>query len=131
MFNYQDTVQFEDVDSYGIAHHTKIIAYLERARVHFIISKGIDINNISYGVVLTNLNINFKRPLLMLDKFDVEVRIKKLENVRFEWFYKIIKDNKVVIEATIEQVVIDLDSKKVIQMPDEFTDILESILIKS
>jgi acyl-CoA thioester hydrolase len=129
MFKYPVTVEFEDVDSYGIAHHTKLIAYLERARVHFITSSKFDINSLPYGIVLVNMNIEFKIALTMLDKVDVELRVKKIENVRFEWDYKIIKEGKTAVKATIQQVTIDLATKRVIPIPDEFKALLSTILI--
>ena len=131
MYNYPITVEFEDVDSYGIAHHTKIIAYLERARVHFLTDSKVDINSIPYGIVLINLNIQFKLPLIMVEKIDVELRVKKIENVRFEWDYIIKKQGKTAVTATIEQVVIDLSTKKIIPIPDEFRRLLDKIHIKN
>ena len=130
MYNFPVTVEFEDVDSYGIAHHTKIIAYLERARVHFFEDNKLDINSISYGLVLTNMNIQFKRPLLMMDRINVELQVNKIDRIRFEWNYTIKKDDKVAVKASIEQVIIDVSSKKIIAIPDEIKRLLESILIK-
>ena len=130
MYNFPVTIEFEDVDSYGIAHHTKIIAYLERARVHFFEENKLDINSISFGLVLTNMNIQFKRPLLMLDRVNVELRVNKIDKIRFEWDYTIKKEDKIAVKASIEQVIIDVASKKIIPIPDEIKSILESILIK-
>lgn len=127
MYEMPVTVEFEDIDSYNIAHHTKIIAYLERARVHFFADNGIDLNNLEHGVVLVNLNIRFKRPLLILDNVKVELRVKEIEKIRFIWDYKIIKDKKVAVSAEIEQVVIDKKSKKIIPIPEKLKVLLEKI----
>ena len=129
MYNYNETVEFEDVDSYGIAHHTKIISYLERARVHFFLENGIDIKSFEYGLVLTGMNIQFKRPLFMMDNFIVQVSVIKLEKYRFVWEYKIIKSDKICITANIEQVIIDLATKKIVQIPDSVKTLLLKIFI--
>ncbi|MCK4797468.1 MAG: acyl-CoA thioesterase [Spirochaetes bacterium] len=131
MYSYPVNVEFEDVDTYGIAHHTKIIAYLERARVHFIADNNIDLNSLSYGIVLTNMNIKFKLPLLMLEKINIELRVKKIDKFKFEWDYIIKKEGKVVIRANIEQVVIDIATKKIIIIPSEMRKVLETILIET
>ncbi len=34
-FSIPITVEFEDADSYKIAHHAKLVSYLERARVRY------------------------------------------------------------------------------------------------
>jgi YbgC/YbaW family acyl-CoA thioester hydrolase len=129
MYNYPETVEFEDIDSYGIAHHAKIITYLERARVHFFLDNEIDVKSIDFGLVLVNLNVQFKQPLLLMDKIDIQVTVIKIEKYRFEWEYKIIKNNKICIIANVEQVLIDLKTKKIIQIPDSFKKLLSKILI--
>ena len=35
MYSYPVTVEYEDVDSYDIVHHPKVLYYFERARVRF------------------------------------------------------------------------------------------------
>jgi YbgC/YbaW family acyl-CoA thioester hydrolase len=129
MYIYQETVEFEDVDSYNIAHHTKIIAYLERARVHFFIDNGIDILSLEYGPVITKLNIQFKLPLIMLEKINILVKIIKLDKIRFEWKYTIKKEDKTAVIATMEQVLINKANKKLIPIPEEIKKILKTIKI--
>ena len=127
MYTFKETVEFEDIDSYNIAHHTKIIAYLERARVHFFIDNNIDILSLEYGLVITKLNIQFKHPLLMLDKINILVEIKKLEKIKFEWEYTIKKEDKIAAIANIEQVIINKKTKKIIAIPEEIKQLLEII----
>jgi len=50
-YTFQVTVEFEDVDSYKIAHHTRLIAYLERARVHFLTDLGFDLHPEGLSIV--------------------------------------------------------------------------------
>lgn len=130
MYTYQETVEFEDVDSYNIAHHTKIIAYLERARVHFFTNNNIDILSLQYGPVITKINIQFKLSLLMLDKINIFVKIIKIDKIRFEWEYIIKKKDKIAVIATIEQVLINKTTKKIITIPEEIKQILNTIKIK-
>lgn len=129
MYIYPVSVEFEDIDSYGIAHHTKIIAYLERARVHYFADNKIDINSFKYGLVLRNMNIQFKEPLFMLDKVDVELQVKSIDRLRFEWLYKIKKNGKNAVIAVIEQVVIDTELKKLVQIPESIKALLEKIKV--
>lgn len=129
MYIYPVTVEFEDIDSYNIAHHTKIIAYLERARVHFFNDNNFDLKEIDHGLVLINMNINFKLPLLMLDKVNIELAVAKIDRVKFTWDYTIKKGDKIALKASVEQAVIDINTKKIIEIPQKTRILLESILI--
>jgi YbgC/YbaW family acyl-CoA thioester hydrolase len=129
MYKYNVNVEFEDVDSYGIAHHTKLISYLERARVHFFTDKKFDVRSTPYGLILVDINIQFKIPLLLMDSAEVQLKVKRIDRVRFQWDYKIIKDGKIAVQAEITQVVIEIQSKKLIPIPSDLREILETILI--
>jgi acyl-CoA thioester hydrolase len=128
MYIYNETVEFEDVDSYGIAHHTKIIAYFERARVHFFLENGFNINAFKYGLVLTKLSTEFKIPLLMMDKIEIKVTISRLEKFRFAWEYEIYKEDKLCVKAEIEQVMINTETKRLTPIPDEVKVLFSKIL---
>ena len=58
-YTFPVTVEFEDVDSYRIAHHTKVIAFLERARVHMLADMGLDLSPGKTHMVLYNLSIRY------------------------------------------------------------------------
>lgn len=127
MYEFPVTVEFEDVDSYSIAHHTKIIAYLERARVHFFVENGLDLHKFGYGLVLRNINISFKIPLLMMDNITVQISTKNITKFRFSWEYKIIKDGKPAATADVEQAFIDLSTKRLTPIPEQALAILKKI----
>ena len=57
MYLYKTMVEFEDIDCYGIIHHPKILYYFERARVHFFLDNGIELENFLYGIVVRSINI--------------------------------------------------------------------------
>lgn len=131
MYIYPVTVEFEDVDAYGIANHAKVFSYCERARVHFL-----DENNINagtggkYGIVITDITAKFRQPLLMLDNINIELQVKEIDRIKFEWAYTIRKEGKVAIKLSIQQVVIDQNTKSMIPIPKELNEVLEKILIK-
>jgi YbgC/YbaW family acyl-CoA thioester hydrolase len=127
MYVFPVTVEYEDIDSYQIAHHPKVLYYFERARVHYFFDHNVDLKKLSYGIVIRNLNIQFKIQLQMLDRITVELRTKNIDRFRFEFDYLIKKEGKVTTSATIEMVAIDLGSKKIIPIPDEMKILLENI----
>lgn len=127
MYVYPITVEFEDIDSYGIIHHPKILYYFERARVHFFLDNNVDITNLPFGIVLRNINIQFKRQLYFLDKINIELTAKNIDKYRFDLHYNVKKDNLTANIAAIEMVSIDLATKKLAPIPDEFRKILSTI----
>jgi len=127
MYKYPVVVEFEDVDIYGIVHHTKILAYLERARVHFLEENGLDVKLSKIGLVLVDLKVRFKKPLQVMDRINIEVKVKELERLKFTWDYTIINNGKVSVKAEIEQVCIDLDTMRIMPVPDDLYRILGTL----
>lgn len=118
---YPITVQFEDVDSYKIVHHTKLIAYLERARVHFFRELGYDLFDKTKEMVLYNLNISFKKTAKFLDDLVITTSINAVESFRFTLAYRILRKNELIAKAETDIAFIDAVTKKIIPVPEEFT----------
>ncbi len=131
MYSYPVRVQFEDIDVYNIAHHTKIICYLERARVNFFSDRGFDVRNAPYGLVLRNINIKFRVPLLMLDDIVITLQTKDIGNFKFIFYYEVLKNGVKHASAEIEMAVIDLETKKPKKIPDLMMEMLKSIEIEN
>jgi acyl-CoA thioester hydrolase len=129
MYEYPVTIEFEDIDNYGIVHHPKFLYYCERVRVHFFHDNGIDLKALPYGVVLRNLTVNFKTPLVLLDKIVIGLATKNIDKYRFDFEYFIKKDGKLCASANIEMVTIDLETKRLFKIPDDMLKLLETIKI--
>ncbi len=127
MYIYPVKVQFEDIDAYNIAHHTKIICYLERARVNYFADNGVDLHSIQYGLVLRNISISFKKALLMLEQIDVIVHTKDISKYKFKFAYELMVDGNKRASAEIEMAVIDLISKRPVPIPEEILLLLKKI----
>ncbi|HOV15377.1 MAG TPA: thioesterase family protein [Spirochaetota bacterium] len=127
MYIFPITVEFEDIDSYGIIHHPKVLYYFERARVHFFLDNELDLNAIKFGVVLRSVNIQYKIPLLFMDKIDIEIKSNNIEKFRFDLNYRILKDGKSAVISTIEFCIIDLETKRLIEIPEKIKVLLEKL----
>ena len=128
MYSYKIRVEFEDIDCYGIIHHPKILYYLERTRVHFFMENGVELSGYPYGIVVRNINIQYKSMLLMFDEIDVELRVNNIDKYRFDFDYSIKKEGKTAIIATIQLVVIDKNSKKFTGIPDDMLKLFEKLV---
>lgn len=127
MYLYKIKVEFEDIDAYGIIHHPKILYYLERTRVHFFIDNGIELETFPYGLVVRKVNIEYKSMLLMFDDIDIELKVNNIEKYKFNFDYSIKKQNKKVITANLQLIVIDKNTKKFIPIPDVILKLFEKL----
>lgn len=119
-FQIPVTVEFEDVDSYNIAHHTKMVAYLERARVRFFMSQGYKFGESTIHPVLYNVNMVFKKTVQIMDELMIAVFIDSLEPYRLVLGYKILRRGELVAKATTTIAFIEGQTKKLVPVPGEF-----------
>ena len=87
VFPYQTTVEFEEVDAYGIAHHSRLICYLERARVRFFKDAGIDVGDGAFQLVLVDMNLRFISPARFMEEVLVELSVAELRGASLVWNY--------------------------------------------
>lgn len=120
-------VEFEDVDAYRIAHHTKLIAYLERARVRFFQKYDFDIVTGKYSIVLHKLDIRFANPAKFLDDLTVTVSLKSANESRIKLSYRIHKDKQLIAKAVSELACIDPATRRITLFPDSLLERFELI----
>ena len=83
VFSIPVVVEFEDVDLYKIAHHTKLVSYLERCRVRYFSELGFNLHSHDMVLVLYHLEVNFKRPAFFQDNLRVIEENAFVELVRW------------------------------------------------
>lgn len=124
-YSYPVTVEFEDVDSYKIAHHPRLISYLERARVHFINSLGIDITNGPVAPVVYDIKIRFRKPARLLDRLMVSLKPGKFDGFRLVLEYRIKKNDELLVKATSIIAFCDLNANRLVEAPDAYQSALD------
>jgi len=116
------TVEFEDVDSYKIAHHTKLISYLERCRVRYFSSLGFNLKNPDMILVLYHLEVNFKKPAFFQDELHVTVSVKSYDAFRLVLAYKILRGSDLIARASTGLCFVDPKEKTMIAAPDKYLE---------
>lgn len=117
-FQIPVTVEFEDVDSYNIAHHTKMIAYLERARVRYFVERGYTFKESQIHPVLYHMEMKFKKTVEILDELTVSVAIKSQEPYRLNLVYRIRRQGDLVAKAHTTIAFIHGETKKLVPVPE-------------
>ncbi len=123
------TVEFEDVDSYKIAHHTKLISYLERARVRYFTSTGFDLAAEDMTVVLYHLDMNFKKPAFFQDNLTVSVSLASFDNFRLVLRYKIRRKSDLIARAETGMCFVDPKSNVMIPAPDKYVEKIRALAL--
>jgi len=115
------TVEFEDVDSYRIAHHTKLVAYLERARVRFLAALGFDLQRDDVSIVIYSLDMQFKKTARFLDELAVSVAVESAGAFRLVLGYRITRGDDLIAKATTGLAFVEARTKEPIPVPPEFS----------
>lgn len=122
------TVEFEDVDSYRIAHHTKLVAYLERARLRLLKELGVELYRRDLVPVLYDLKMKFRQPVRLLDQLEVSVFVKDYSEYELVLGYRLRRDGGTIARATTIIAFADLASGNVAPLPQEYLDALGTFL---
>lgn len=115
-------VEFEDVDTYRIAHHTKLIAYLERGRVRFFQKYNFDIAADGYSIVLHKLNVQFSNPAKFQDELKVTVSLKSANPSRIKLNYRIHKGSQLISKASSELACVDSVTHQITPFPESLLE---------
>ncbi len=117
---YSVRVEFEDVDSYKIAHHTKLLAYLERGRTHYFRKNNVDLGDLPFAVLVQKVEMRFIRPASLFDQLHVTARIKQCESYKFIVEQKIYRDARLLVKANVTHALQDFYSLETIPLEDSF-----------
>lgn len=120
-------VRFSEVDSMGILWHGSYVKYLEDGREDF--GKKYNLGYLDtlaegFFVPLTQLNMDFKKPLVYGDKAMVKTTFINAESAKILYKYEIsnAKDNSIVLKADSIQVFLDKDYQLVWNTPEFFIE---------
>lgn len=86
----------------GITHHSNYIRIMEEARIDYLDKLGYGFDKIEAdGVVspVVSVECKYKSPTTFKDIVDVEVRIGSMSELKFEFFYTMRKEGKLVAEG--------------------------------
>lgn len=111
------TVEFEEVDSFRIAHHTKLVAYLERARLRLLASLGVELEGRGPAPVIYELELRFRKPAKLLDQLDVSAWLNDVDDYRVTLGYRIRCEGETILRATSVIAFADLESGALTPVP--------------
>ena len=115
-------VRYSDTDQMKYAYYGVYAKYLEIGRVELLRSIGISykqIEELGFGLPVVNLKINYRRPAFYDDLLTIETTIKKINNIKLIFKYKIYNEQNVLLNtAETTLVFVNLKTGKVCSPPN-------------
>lgn len=120
-------VRFSEVDSMGILWHGSYVKYLEDGREAFgkkYTLGYMDTLREGFFVPLTQLNMDFKKPLVYEDKAIVKTTFINTDAAKILYKYEIrnAKDNSLILRADSVQVFLDKQYQLAWNTPEFYTE---------
>ncbi len=99
MQTYQHEVKYYECDRMGVTHHSNYVRFMEEARVDWLDQLGygfekIEADNVFSPVV--SIQCDYKSPTTFKDIIDIEVKISKMSEMKFEFEYTMQTNGKLV-----------------------------------
>jgi acyl-CoA thioester hydrolase len=108
-------IYYEDTDFSGLVYHANYLKFLERARTEFLRDHGLEQTHLfqdkGLAFVVRHLEIDFHRPARMDDNLIVETRISEARGARLVMDQRLIRDETLLLKATVTLAVIDRTHK--------------------
>ncbi|MDG6773885.1 acyl-CoA thioesterase [Thiomicrorhabdus sp. ZW0627] len=96
MFKYPMRVRDYECDVQRVVNNSVYQNYLEHARHEFLLSKGVDFSALAemeVNLMVTRVEMDFKRPLKPKDDFYVTVEVEKVSRIQYAFVQKIHHEN--------------------------------------
>ena len=110
----QVRVRYAEVDRMGLLHHANYLVYLEQARIDLLRSAGFsykDLEDQGYYLVLTRVEIRYRRPAGFDDLLTIRVRVDRVTGARIDHAYEVRRGSELLSEATTTLACIDKDGR--------------------
>ena len=131
IFTLPVTVEFEDIDSYQIVHNTRLLDYLERARVRFLTGEmGLDLYPEGTGIVVFNLEVRFNRAAVLLDRLEVKVYVTSMDTHRLTLGYRLLRGSEVLARASCGLAFMDRRTGALTAAPDVYRERIAPYIVE-
>lgn len=120
-FSWPIRVYYEDTDSGGVVYHSNYLNFMERARTEWLRALGFEQTALKTELaiifVVHSMSLRFKSPALFNDLLEIKSQRIKLGHGSMEFLQTILRDNQVLLEATVKLACVDAGSFKPVAIP--------------
>ncbi len=114
VFEIPIRVRYFETDAMGVVHHAFYLTYFEEARVEALRRLGASYRTMEdegFFLVITRVELNYKRPAYFEDQLSVRMRIERMTTVRIDHGYQILRDGVVLVEGKTTLACVDREGK--------------------
>jgi acyl-CoA thioester hydrolase len=123
-------VRYGDLDPQGHVNNAKYLTYLEQARVVYFQRLGLwqGESFMDIGVILADVQLAFRKPILFRDRIQVGVKTTRLGNksMTVEQQIEGIETGEIFASATVILVTYDYYQQATIQIPENWRTIIQN-----
>src|SRR5205807_7456236 len=115
-------VRYAETDRMGLLHHANYLVYFEQARTELLRSFGLsyrDLEDRGYLLVLTKVEVRYKRPAFYDDLLTVRTTVAKTTAVRIDHVYEVFRDGTLLAEGSSTLACVDREGR-----PQPLPDVL-------
>jgi acyl-CoA thioester hydrolase len=126
-FSATTRVGFSDTDAQGIVYYGRYLPYFDLARVEYHRNLGLlgmDIGEAGHEFVMRACTIEYFAPAVFDDVIEVHVRLARIGRTSAAWEFAAYRsrDDVLVVTATQTLVLVDLDERKAVPIPNVYRD---------
>lgn len=120
-------IYYGDTDAGGVVYYANYLKYFEIGRTEILKDNGIEYADMEKkGIIapVVNVNCDYKGSAKYNDDIIIITSIEKLGNSSITFNYKILRkyDEKVLVEGSTVNVLVDIKTKKPIPIPDSMKE---------
>ncbi len=127
-FIYTQIVTWGDLDAFGHVNNVQIVRYFENARAEYFTVNKIweDFGNkVQKGMVITNLNINYRRQIKYPSQLKIYLGITQISSRKFTVECSMINEDEIAVMGSAELVWFDFVSGKPTLLPEFIKNMIE------
>src|SRR5262245_52766868 len=126
-FSAQTRVGFSDTDAQGIVYYGRYLPYFDLARVEYHRNLGLlgmDIGEEGEEFVMRALAVDYLAPAVFDDQIEICVRVARIgrTSATYELAAYRARDDLLLVTATQTNVLVDLDERKAVPIPDSYKE---------
>lgn len=109
----------EDVDAYGVVHHPNYLRYLERARLDFLVNRGISLRQMQEDGVIFVVHaceLRFHQPAQLQDELTVVTRLEKMRKMSMIFQQEVTREADFLMTAQLRVACVD-DTWRLVSLP--------------
>ncbi len=109
-FQHPIEVRFMDLDPLDHVNHAVLVSYLEQARWQWWRAYLGGRPFSDEGFLIVRLEVDYRRPILMGEEVQVELRCSRLGRTSFDLAYRVLADGALAAEGRTVQVMLDFEA---------------------